>query len=89
MHNTENDNVLFTEYNLDDEADEADTRLDNVKDKSFILAPFQSFDSNCKPDAPPVAVEKAWPSKEIKRMIVSRKTIAYGIKVREINRAYE
>jgi serine/threonine protein kinase len=79
----EGDKDMFTEHDLDSVAD---ALVKNAETRSIILAPFNSTKSNLGPDGNPVDYEIP---EDIKELIVSRRVIKFGAKVRDIDKQYE
>jgi len=66
------DEVLFTEYNLETELDEPEEQK-NIMEKSLILAPFCSF----------ISLND---TQELEPDLAPRSMLRFGKRVREINR---
>jgi hypothetical protein len=71
---------MFTEHQLESVHNE---ELKNSETRSVILAPFNSTRSNLGPDGNPLNNEIP---EEIRDLIVSRRAIKFGARVREIDK---
>eukprot|EP00351_Strombidinopsis_sp_SopsisLIS2011_P000968 CAMPEP_0116887234 /NCGR_PEP_ID=MMETSP0463-20121206/21526_1 /TAXON_ID=181622 /ORGANISM="Strombidinopsis sp, Strain SopsisLIS2011" /LENGTH=113 /DNA_ID=CAMNT_0004549335 /DNA_START=62 /DNA_END=403 /DNA_ORIENTATION=+ len=79
--------ALFTEHDLEDSKDDIDDdqKNKNAFEKSVVLAPFNSNDSDFDEENP----KKYQMPQEIKELIAPRRQIRFSGKCREINREYE
>ena len=83
MPSSELDKDMFTEHMLDSTQNSI---LKNCETKSIILAPFNSTKSNLNPDSDLQNIEI---SDSVKELIVSRRVIHFGPRVRDIDKQYE
>ena len=74
------DQDMFTEHKLDSIDNEV---LKNSETRSIILAPFNSTKSNLGPDGNPIDEEL---SDSIKDLIVDRRIVKFGPRVRDIDK---
>lgn len=77
------DKDMFTEHHLDSTQNLVQK---NCETKSIILAPFNSTRSNLDPNGEPMPEELP---DSIKELMVSRRVIKFGPRVRDIEKQYE